>query len=143
LINAAALPSTDYSIYIPVITMVSSGGAVGMASALDKLTDSTVQYIDNDNKSQSSDLATSLEKGVVVKTTSASVDNESGEITYLLSHEDPFPIDPDEELVTQQFTFRAVVVGCLLGGVIAASRFVFPSLFVKSFADNRAVFTSA
>lgn len=42
----------------------------------------------------------------------------------LLSHEDPFPEDPSAQLETRQFTFRAVFVGCLLGGVIAASKSV-------------------
>ncbi|KJA25455.1 hypothetical protein HYPSUDRAFT_160611 [Hypholoma sublateritium FD-334 SS-4] len=33
----------------------------------------------------------------------------------------PFPIDPDEVEETHQLTFRAVFVGCLLGGVVGAS----------------------
>ncbi|EMC91390.1 hypothetical protein BAUCODRAFT_80544 [Baudoinia panamericana UAMH 10762] len=39
----------------------------------------------------------------------------------MLSHEEQFPIDPDAEEELHQFTFRAVFVGCVLGGVIAAS----------------------
>ena len=41
----------------------------------------------------------------------------------------PFPLDPDapEE---QQFTFRAVFVGCALGAVISASKCVSSSCFV-------------
>jgi hypothetical protein len=39
-----------------------------------------------------------------------------------LSHEFQFPIDPDAPEELQQFTFRAVFVGCCLGGVIAASK---------------------
>ncbi|TFK48797.1 OPT oligopeptide transporter [Heliocybe sulcata] len=35
--------------------------------------------------------------------------------------EDPFPEDPNAEPELQQFTFRAVFVGSILGGVIAAS----------------------
>jgi hypothetical protein len=42
----------------------------------------------------------------------------------VFSHEDPFPIDPNEELETQQFTVRAVLVGSCLGGVITASKSV-------------------
>ena len=46
------------------------------------------------------------------------------ENAVLLSHVEQYLIDPDEEVETQQFTFRAVLVGCILGGVIAASKFV-------------------
>ncbi|KAI0364271.1 OPT oligopeptide transporter [Pilatotrama ljubarskyi] len=38
-----------------------------------------------------------------------------------LGTNDPFPEDPDAPLEEQQFTFRAVFVGCALGAVISAS----------------------
>ena len=34
---------------------------------------------------------------------------------------DPFPQDPDA-VEEQQFTFRAVFVGCLLGAIVSASK---------------------
>ncbi|OQO12825.1 hypothetical protein B0A48_02289 [Cryoendolithus antarcticus] len=61
---------------------------------------------------------TSKEGDVLVATTSR-VDSLDP-YNHKLSHEFQFPEDPDapEE---HQFTFRAVFVGCMLGGVIAAS----------------------
>jgi hypothetical protein len=42
--------------------------------------------------------------------------------TQMLFHEDPLPIDTDAPVETQQFTIRAVLVGCILGDVISASK---------------------
>ena len=100
---------------VTLTIMSTVGGAVGVSSTADKLTESTIQAITQDSKSDSNDPGTLIEKGEVID-----VDDD----TLLLSHEEQFPIDPNEELETQQFTFRAVLVGCLLGGVIAASKFV-------------------
>jgi hypothetical protein len=44
------------------------------------------------------------------------------DLSQAFSHEDPFPVDEDAEQEDHQFTFRAVFVGCILGGVIAASK---------------------
>ena len=98
--------------------MSSTGGAVGISSASYEVTESTVQSIEKDNRSYSNELSSVEEKGEVTH-----VDNVE-ENAVLLSHEEQFPIDPDEEVETQQFTFRAILVGCILGGVIAASKFV-------------------
>lgn len=38
-----------------------------------------------------------------------------------INTDDPFPIDPDAPVEEYQFTFRAAIVGCGLGAVIAAS----------------------
>ena len=79
--------------------MSSHGGAVGIASTSSEVQESTIRYIE-----------------------------KAGEAEHiLLSHEEQFPEDPNADLETQQFTVRAVVVGCLLGGVIAASKYVLPS----------------
>ena len=40
-----------------------------------------------------------------------------------LGTDNPFPMDPDA-LEEQQLTFRAVIVGCALGAVISASKYV-------------------
>ncbi len=37
---------------------------------------------------------------------------------------DPFPVDPDAPNEGQQFTLRAVLVGCALGAIISASKLV-------------------
>ena len=53
-----------------------------------------------------------------------SLDADEDDALRDLGTDVPFPVDPDapEE---QQFTFRAVFVGCALGAVISASKFVF------------------
>lgn len=103
--------------------MSTNGGAVGIASASQDVTDSTIHYIDKDTKSASTEPSINVEKGEVV-----TVEPEE-EDTLLLSHEEQFPIDPNADLETQQFTVRAVLVGCILGGVIAASKYtVKPSM---------------
>ena len=84
-----------------------------------EVTGSTIQYIEKDVKSHSNDSSIKEEQGEVVGLIDHDADN-----TLVFSHEDPFPIDPNEELETQQFTVRAVLVGSCLGGVIAASKYV-------------------
>jgi len=65
----------------------------------------------------SDDAQDSLERGEVIE-----VDESKDEDPLMLSSSDPFPEDPSAEVETQQFTVRAVLVGCILGGVIAASK---------------------
>lgn len=48
--------------------------------------------------------------------------NSDGEPIVKLSHEEQFPIDPDTPEHEPQLTVRAILVGCILGGVIAASK---------------------
>jgi hypothetical protein len=38
-----------------------------------------------------------------------------------INTDDPFPESPDAPIEDQQLTVRAVLVGCILGGIIAAS----------------------
>ena len=97
--------------------MSTTGGAVGISSTSNDLTDSTIHCIENDNSSGSIDPGIHVEKGELVRVESVKED------VLLLSHEEQFPIDPNEQPETQ-FTIRAVIVGCLLGGVIAASKSV-------------------
>ena len=40
---------------------------------------------------------------------------------HTINTDDPFPIDPHSPVEERQFTLRAVLVGCALGGVISAS----------------------
>lgn len=96
--------------------MISTGGAAGISSTSSELTDATIQCINE--KPASNDPSINVEKGEVTNVENNEID------TLLLSHEEQFPIDPNEEQETQQFTFRAVFVGCVLGGVIAASKSV-------------------
>lgn len=73
--------------------------------------------------SSSKDESVANEKGEVFDLTArtASSDDEN-ETAVLLSHEHQFPIDPHAVEETHQFTFRAVLVGCILGAVISASK---------------------
>jgi hypothetical protein len=102
---------------------------MGISSASDGLAQSTINSIEKEpieSSSKESDIG--VEKGAAIAlANSVSVDSGDNEeeATYLLSHEEPFPLDPDAEEETHQFTIRAVLVGCLLGGVIAASKYVF------------------
>jgi hypothetical protein len=48
-------------------------------------------------------------------------DGESVAGGRFINTDDPFPIDPNAPLEERQLTIRALVVGCLLGAVIAAS----------------------
>ena len=115
--------------------MSNNGGALGISSGNEKLLETTVNGIETDNKPRpfdSSDPSIENEKGdttptIVEKSPSREdtlTSEHEGEIEehLLLPHDEQFPPDENEELETQQFTFRAVFVGCCLGGVIAASK---------------------
>lgn len=92
--------------------MSNLGGAV--PGNYDKKVDElTVADINHDSRG-SSDSTVNVEKGDVL-------DHDYDPLA-LLSNEDPFPMDEATEKETQQFTFRAVFVGCCLGGVIAAAK---------------------
>ena len=67
-----------------------------------------------------SDPSVSVEKGEQIRITDHEEDAEEDE--PILTHEEQFPIDPSIPDEPYQFTVRAVVVGCILGGVIAASK---------------------
>ena len=99
--------------------MATIGGAVGISSTSDDVVDYTVHNIEKDSRDASTDPSIAAEKGEVVdiRRIDSKVDD-----SLLLSHEEQFPIDPDEIFEEQQFTARAVIVGCMLGGVIAASK---------------------
>lgn len=62
--------------------------------------------------------------GITTDTTSCvSGDSEGGksERVQFINTDDPFPESPDAPVEDRQLTVRAVVVGCILGGVVAAS----------------------
>ena len=97
--------------------MTSTGGALGTETdaQLATLTADNIIHEKSD-KYDSDDPSTSVENGDVCPVESDKDD------TGFLSHEEQFPEDPNAEPETQQFTARAVIVGCILGGVIAASK---------------------
>jgi hypothetical protein len=105
---------------ITTVKMSSGGGAIGISSISNNLAKSTIESIERDQKSSLEEPEISVEKGELL-VTSNRLDTQE-EIAHLLSNEDPFPEDADAEIEAQQFTFRAVLVGCILGGVIAASK---------------------
>lgn len=97
---------------------------MGVGSESHELERDTFNEIEKDalglRSSDSNSASLRVEKGMEV----IEEKSESEEENYEMSHEHPFPIDPDAEVETQQLTFRAVFVGCCLGGVIAASKYV-------------------
>jgi len=98
--------------------MSSTGGAFGITTSTDVSGD-TIKSLGMEMKEVrgSDDAQDSLERGEVIE-----VDESKDEDPLMLSSSDPFPEDPNAEVETQQFTVRAVLVGCILGGVIAASK---------------------
>jgi len=88
-----------------------------------ELQEQTAMGIESDTAVNSEKSSTAIEKGEkkgdfgyeVEPVTSV----DQGQV--FLSSDEPFPVDPDAE-EEQQFTVRAVLVGCILGGVIAASK---------------------
>ena len=99
---------------------------MGIASASNELESDTIKYIEKDSgNSSETDPSINVEKGEVVTYTQPGTDDE--DVTFM-SSDDPFPIDPDEIPEPQQFTVRAVLVGCILGAVIAASKYVSTAL---------------
>lgn len=78
--------------------------------------------LENDSPTPSSiERTVTSKEGHVLVATASRVDSLDPE-NHKLSHEFQFPIDPDAPEEEHQFTFRAVFVGCVLGGVIAASK---------------------
>ncbi|KAG2151124.1 OPT oligopeptide transporter protein-domain-containing protein [Suillus bovinus] len=57
---------------------------------------------------------------VIAEITSVSGDSKEPPAQFL-NTDDPFPENPDAPVEEQQLTVRAVLVGCILGGIIAAS----------------------
>lgn len=101
--------------------MTTVGGAIGISSGSEQVTNATICDIEKDSKSSSSnDPSLNIEKGEAINVKNV---EDVEEDHLLLSHEEQFPIDPNAEEETQQFTARAVLVGCILGGVIAASKY--------------------
>jgi hypothetical protein len=97
--------------------MTSTGGALGTETDLHLATLTADNIVhEKTDKYDSDDPSTSVENGDVYP-----LENDKDD-TGFLSHEEQFPEDPNAELETQQFTARAVIVGCILGGVIAASK---------------------
>ena len=102
--------------------MSNDGGAVGPTDGSQGVRDMTVRGILHDDSKDtiSVDRNVSVEKGELIQTHETEAEDELN----AFSHEYPFPEDPNAEPELQQFTIRAVLVGCILGGVIAASKYV-------------------
>lgn len=120
--------------------MSNDAGAVGPTDGTQHVLEMTIEGIHRDDSKPSSshDGSVQVEKGAVEELTTE-VDNELD----AFSHEHPFPPMVDAELETQQFTFRAVFVGCILGAVISASKYVIRSTYRLPsviYADKGAAF---
>ena len=102
--------------------MSANGGALGIGSASDDVQISTIKELEKESYDGSSnDRSMREEKGDMIEISQRNQSIDEGDGNQFLSHEEQFPEDPDapEE---QQLTFRAVFVGCCLGGIIAASK---------------------
>ena len=100
-----------------------TGGTTTTATASEEAEGSMIKEIVKDSYNDtysSSDPTVSVEKADVIDNTGQDNDNDQEDL--ILSHEEQFPIDPDAQEESHQFTIRAVFVGCCLGGVIAASK---------------------
>ena len=95
--------------------MTDNGGAMGTGSISTEIAKETIKGLDEDSPATSTDIR--MEKGDTFTV------RERRGSTISISNDEPFPEDPDGEIETQQFTVRAVLVGCLLGGLIAASKY--------------------
>ena len=101
-----------------------AAAGTGPAAPSHELEDDTIKEVEKDaydGQRTPSDPSTTTEKGNVIRVSDREQDYDEDENIFL-SHEEQFPIDPNAEEETHQFTFRAVFVGCCLGGVIAASK---------------------
>jgi hypothetical protein len=77
----------------------------------------------------------------------ADIASVSGDSERLEKHmqsmntDDPFPVDPNSPVEDQQLTVRAVLVGCILGAIIAASN-IYLGLKVSCPSDMRYMHSS-
>lgn len=106
--------------------MSSYGGALGIGSASEEVEEATIRdikraSIDGDGKPSISEPSETAEKGELYQINERTEEDDE---LIMLSHEEQFPIDPTAPEEKHQFTVRAVFVGCCLGGVIAASKYV-------------------
>lgn len=109
--------------------MSSNGGALGIGSESPEVEDYTVHEMYKEERKPSSSEPSGLAEKGEVALISQEEDEDDHAAIVAFSHEEQFPIDPNAEEETHQFTIRAVLVGCCLGGVIAASKLVIlPSL---------------
>lgn len=93
-------------------------GTTGTSSVAQDVEVSLVKEIEKDG--DDGERSMSEPEGVNEKGNIIDVSNQDQkweEDAVLLSHEEQFPIDPTAPEETQQLTFRAVFVGCVLGGV--------------------------
>ena len=101
-----------------------NAGTAGTESTSQEVQDLTIKEIEkdvSDGGRTPSDPSILAEKGNMIQVANREDDHEHDEDNVLLSHEEQFPIDPTAPEEIQQFTIRATLVGCILGGVIAAS----------------------
>jgi hypothetical protein len=99
------------------------GTRISNGQPSDDIETSTAKEIEkdvSDGSRHSSDEHINAEKGELIQVSGYQDQDENENL--ILSHEEQFPLDPSAQEETAQFTFRAVFVGCCLGGVIAASK---------------------
>lgn len=91
----------------------------GVSKEVEELTISEEKH--DAGLASSRDASIAAEKGDYYSITE-DAQRTNSEAPVQLSHEEQFPIDPDAPEHEPQLTVRAILVGCILGGVIAASK---------------------
>jgi hypothetical protein len=93
-------------------------GTTGTSSVTQDVEVSLVKEIEKDG--DDGERSMSEPEGINEKGNVVDISNRGDDWTeeaVLLSHEEQFPVDPSAPEETQQLTFRAMFVGCVLGGV--------------------------
>ena len=93
------------------------------STSVDRHSDSEKQDISTDDKSPIRTAVTDI--------ISFHEDDGNDEVLQDLRTDVPFPVDTDAPQ-EQQFTLRAVLVGCALGAVISASKYAFHPISRRS-----------
>lgn len=96
-----------------------NNGAMSTGIELDDLEKNDTHSAYGTSKSEANDRSTEVEKGEVF---GADAHRHTNNNLDLDPYDDQLPIDEHAPIETQQFTVRAVLVGCILGAVIAASK---------------------
>jgi hypothetical protein len=81
----------------------------------------SLHSLDIDGKSMEKDSVQKQDFTTEVSEDDGHIEDSGLEGDQPLSVSEPFPVDPTAPVEVQQFTVRAVLTGCCLGGLIAAS----------------------
>lgn len=86
-------------------------GHLSSLDGKDKVEHSASSSSENEKERMSADVEVALAERA----------EDESDTSRTINTDDPFPIDPHSPVEERQFTLRAVLVGCSLGAIIAAS----------------------